>query len=263
MKYGNWIPLSKALVKELPTNRPFSKVEAAYSIQVDFDNNHWVSVAGYAKRWGWGRKKVMTFLREIGVCIDYPENTEFKQNQKGQIGVQKGNRNRTDREQINFINNKDLSDRTNRSGVDQETIRNRSGDTTIKTSNTKTDIKTVNPGFSQAFIEEHWVRWTRLRKGGAYNNAEIESIALEELYILSTGNESIAAQGLKTAITAQAQSFQWCFRNIDNVQSSSHDRTNSYQNSNQENNGQFGADNVQWLELHARKSSAEAWPKSH
>jgi len=65
MKYGNWIPLSKALVKELPTNRPFSKYEAAYSIQVDFDNNHWVSVAGYAKRWGWSRKKVMTFLKDI------------------------------------------------------------------------------------------------------------------------------------------------------------------------------------------------------
>ena len=262
MKYGNWIPLSKALVKELPTNRPFSKVEAAYSIQVDFDNNHRVSIAGYAKRWGWSRKKVMTFLNDIGVCIEYPESTVHKQNQKGQIREQTGNRNRTDREQINFINNKEIRSNENRSGAEQGQAGSRSGNTTIKTTNTNTDIETVNPGFSQAFIEEHWSRWIRLRKGGAYNNAEIESIALEELYSLSTGNEIIAAKGLKTAIAAQAQSFQWCFRDIDNVQSPSHARTDSNQNSDQENNEQFGADNVKWLELHARTSNEEAWPKS-
>ena len=205
---------------------------------------------------------MMTFLKDIGVCIEYPESTVHKQNQKGQIREQTKNRNRTDRVQINFINNKEIRSNENRSGTEQEQTGSRSGNTTIKTINTNTDIKTVNPGFSQAFMEEHWSRWMRLRKGGAYNNAEIESIALEELYSLSAGNESIAAKGLKTAIAAQAQSFQWCFRDIDNVQSPSHARTSNNQKSDQESSEQFGADNVKWLELHARTSSSEAWPKS-
>lgn len=84
--------MSKAFVKELPTDRPFSKVEAAFSLQVDFDKGNAVTVAGYAKRWNWSRKKVTTFLEEIGVTIEYPENTAKKQNQQGQIRVQIQNR---------------------------------------------------------------------------------------------------------------------------------------------------------------------------
>jgi hypothetical protein len=83
MKSGNWIPLSKALLRELPTDRPFSKVEAAFSLQVDYDQDNPVTVAGYAKRWNWTRKKVMNFFDEIGVYIAYPQNTAEKQNQKG------------------------------------------------------------------------------------------------------------------------------------------------------------------------------------
>jgi hypothetical protein len=53
MKSGNLVPISKALVRELPTDRTFSKVEAAFSLQVDFDQDNLVTVAGYSKRWNW------------------------------------------------------------------------------------------------------------------------------------------------------------------------------------------------------------------
>ncbi|MBO8093796.1 MAG: hypothetical protein J7D60_10835 [Prosthecochloris sp.] len=261
MKYGNWIPLSKALVRELPTNRPFSKVEAAYSVQVDYDNNQPVSVAGYAKRWGWGRKRVLSFLYELGVTINYPENTDVKQNQKGQIGIQIGDRCRSDREQINFIDNKELSSKKNRSGTDKEQIRDRSGNTTIYT-NTKTDTETekrvVNPGFSQSFLQHHWARWKRLKKGGTYRNAEIESIALEELFELSTGNETIAATGLKTAIAAQSQSYQWCFKDLDNRQQP--DRNGKAEHDTPPDQ-HFGAENIRWLEHHAETGHSKTWPR--
>ncbi|MBM3161885.1 MAG: hypothetical protein FJZ79_00810, partial [Chlorobi bacterium] len=108
--------MSKALLRELPTDRPFSKVEAAFSLQVDFDQDNPVTVAGYAKRWSWTRKKVMNFFEEIGVYIAYPENTANKQNQKGQIRIQMQRRTGTDKEQINFINNRELPSKKNRYG---------------------------------------------------------------------------------------------------------------------------------------------------
>jgi hypothetical protein len=36
-----------------------SAVEATFSLQVDFDKGNAITVAGYAKRWNWGRKTVM------------------------------------------------------------------------------------------------------------------------------------------------------------------------------------------------------------
>lgn len=252
MKHGNWVPISKALVKELPSDRPFSKVEAAFSLQIDFDNNREVSIAGYAKQWDWSRKRVGSFFKELGISIKYPNSTSKYQNQKGQIWIQIGDRSGTDREQIFIINNKDLQTSESRSGADRGQIRSRSGYTTIYT-NTNTDIETENVrGFSEAFLKEHWQRWTRLKKGGPYRSPEIEKIALEELFAISLGDETIAANGLRAAIAAQSQSFSWCFKSIDNCQSNNNDRTFQHQSRSAENNEHFGADNIKWLELHAR-----------
>jgi len=254
MKNGNWVPISKALAKELPTDRPFSKVEAAFALQTDFDNNREVSIAGYAKQWSWSRKKVGSFFRELGISIKYANSTSIQQNQKGQIWIQIGDRSGTDREQISFINNKDLAPSGNRSGADKGQIGSRSGYTTIDT-NTNTDIETEEVrGFSTAFMKEHWDRWTRLKKGGPYRSTEIESIALEELFTLSLGDELIAANGLRSAIAAQAQSFSWCFKSLDNRQFTNHDRTVQHQGRAEEHDEHFGADNIRWLEHHARSN---------
>jgi hypothetical protein len=255
MKHGNWVPLSKALVKELPCDRPFSKVEAAFSLQIDYDNNKQVSIAGYAKQWNWSRKKVNALFKELGISIKYAHSTSIQQNQKGQIWIQIGDRSGADREQISFINNKELQPSGNRCGADRGQIGSRSGYTTIDT-NTNTEIETEEVrGFSTAFMKEHWDRWKRLKKGGPYRNAEIEQIALEELFTLSLGDELIAANGLRTAIAAQAQSFSWCFKSLDNRQFTSHDRTVQPQDRTAENDDHFGADNIRWLELHSRSSN--------
>lgn len=254
MKHGNWVPVSKALTKELPYDRPYSKVEAAFSLQVDFDNDRQVSIAGYAKQWGWSRKRVGTFFKELGITIHYANSTAIQQNQKGQIGIQIGSRSGADREQISFINNKDLQGSGRRSGTDKAQMRSRWGSTTIETdTDTKTETENVRV-FSASFMKEHWERWTRLKKGGPYRSPEIESIALEELHILSLGDEAIAANGLRAAIAAQAQSFSWCFKSLDNRQPASHDRNVQHTGSSSESDEHFGADNIRWLELHARPS---------
>jgi hypothetical protein len=254
MKHGNWIPLSKSLTKELPLNRPYSKVEAAFALQVDFDNERAVSIAGYAKQWNWGRKKVINFFNELGITINYATNTAIQQNQKGQIGVQIRDRSGADKDQISFINNKDLSTKRSRSGTDREQMRDRPRDTTIDTkTDTHTETKNVRV-FSDSFMKEHWERWTRLKKGGPYRSPEIESIALEELHALSLGDEAIAANGLRAAIAAQAQSFSWCFKSLDNRQPQSHERSVHHTGRPSESDERFGADNIRWLELHARPS---------
>jgi hypothetical protein len=277
MKSGNWIPLSKALVRELPTDRPFSKVEAAFSLQVDYDQDNPVTVAGYAKRWNWTRKKVMNFLEEIGVYIAYPQNTTEKQNQKGQIRIQKQRRTGTEKEQINFINNRELPPKKNRCGTDQEQKRGRSGNTTTDTGIPDTSfsgnppevplsgsapddpppMQLVNPGFSSRFIDTHWKRWLRLKKGGKYRNAEAESIALETLFNLCEANEAVAAEALKTAIAGHGQSFLWCFRPKNHQPQQNHETDQHGQIRPHESGQQFGADNLRWLERHARTSCPE------
>ena len=254
MKNGNWVPISKALARELPSDRPFSKVEAAFALQIDFDNNREVTITGYAKQWNWGRKKVSNFFNELGISINYATSTSIQQNQKGQIRIQIRNRSSADKEQITLINNKNLELMKNRSGTDKEQMRDRSRNTTIDT-NTNTDPDTEEVrGFSDSFIREHWQRWARLKKGGPYRTPEIERIALEELFALSLGDETIAANGLRSAIAAQSQSFSWCFKSLDNRQSTSHAGTDHHQNRPAENDPHFGADNIRWLELHARPS---------
>lgn len=134
MKSGYWIPISKGLAQFLPSDRSYSEVEAAFSLQLDFDNQNRVSLAGYAKLWGWSTKRVRNFLKKLGAEISYPENTSKKQNQRGQIkGTDReliGNRYGTDRELMRFINYNSLAGDRNRSGTDKEQIGDRSGTAT-------------------------------------------------------------------------------------------------------------------------------------
>jgi hypothetical protein len=221
MKHGNWIPLSKTLTKELPLDRPYSQVEAAFALQVDFDNERPVSIAGYARAMELGKE-------EGDQLFQRARHRHKLRNQHGNPAESEG----TDREQM----------------------MDRSRDTTIDT-NTDTHTETKNVRvFSDSFMKEHWERWTRLKKGGPYRSPEIESIALEELHALSLGDEAIAANGLRAAIAAQAQSFSWCFKSLDNRQPQSHERSVHHTGRPSESDERFGADNIRWLELHARPS---------
>jgi len=90
----------------------FTKFEAAYSLQLDYDAGDAVTVKGYAALWGWDRKKVKRFLKAMGVTIIYPEDTSKKRNQKGHIMPHKRNISDKKMPHIRLIDNKHLgSDR--------------------------------------------------------------------------------------------------------------------------------------------------------
>jgi hypothetical protein len=151
MKYGNWIPISKAFVKHLPKDRPFTKLEAMYSMQCDYDNVKTVTIAGYAECWQWSRNKVRNFLNECGVDIFYPENTLKRQNQKGQIEVQIMDRSGTEKGQIRFIDSKCLGEGKDRKRTDDGQIMDRSKDTT-RYPNPNPDKKSKKTSFPKGFI---------------------------------------------------------------------------------------------------------------
>jgi len=113
MKHGNWIPISKAFTMDLPHGRPYTRLEAAYSLQVDYDQKKSVTVAGYSALWSWSRTRVSKFFKDMKVEIIYPEKTRKKQNQKGQIAIQIKNRSKTDKGQIRIIENNNLELRLN------------------------------------------------------------------------------------------------------------------------------------------------------
>jgi hypothetical protein len=137
MIYGNWVAIHKGFTKHLPIDRPYTELEAIFSLSVDIDNQNHGSIAGYSKLWSWSRNKVRKFFSDIGVEIVYPENTGKIQNQKGQIEGQIVDRSGTDKGQIRYIIDKGLYGQKDRSGTDKGQIRDRSKDTTIDPINPK------------------------------------------------------------------------------------------------------------------------------
>ena len=138
LRRGNWIPLSKALVKKLPTTREFSEVEAMFSLTVNYDCANPTSISGLASRWMWSRKRVSNFLKKHGVTVDY--GNKFNPKKKGQVGYQVGNRLGTGSAQVEFIDSKDLGVKRNRSGTGREQVGNRLG-SSIKEPNPKPNPK--------------------------------------------------------------------------------------------------------------------------
>ncbi len=108
MRYGNWVPISKGLLKYLPHDRPYSKVEAAYSLQNDIDCHNKASISGYSKLWGWSQKKVRNFLKNMGAEIQYSNG---KMSPKGgEVGVQVGEKLRGKKGEARLINSGNLED---------------------------------------------------------------------------------------------------------------------------------------------------------
>ena len=149
MKSGNWIPISKGLAGELPTDRPFSKLEAMFSLTLDYDQDKQATINGYAALWKWSRSKIRPFLDEIGISIEYPENTSGKQNQKGQIRRQITDRSESKKGQINFIDSKCLQNDRDRYSQEKVQIKDRSLDSTINPIN-------PNPKNLSEFFEKLW-----------------------------------------------------------------------------------------------------------
>ena len=83
MKSGGWVPLDKGLMTELPKDRPYTAIEAVFSMQLDYDKGNKVTVSGYADLWRWSRAKVRRFIKKLGIIIQYPKDTAKKKNQKG------------------------------------------------------------------------------------------------------------------------------------------------------------------------------------
>ena len=130
MKDGNWVPISKKLIKALPDDRPYSEVEAMFSLTVDYDCGRTASVAGYSKLWQWSRKKVTRFLKNAGVEIKYIGHKYGQK--KGQVGLQVGDRLGTGKAQVVFVDSKGSSSAGDRLGTGEAQVRDRLGNTTIK-----------------------------------------------------------------------------------------------------------------------------------
>lgn len=67
-----WVPIDKRWRNALPHNitRPFTELEAAFSLSLDHDGRRQVTLRGLAKLWRWSTGKVSRFLARNGVEID-------------------------------------------------------------------------------------------------------------------------------------------------------------------------------------------------
>jgi hypothetical protein len=144
VKINGWIPLDKNLVKALPRDRPFTELEAMFSLSVDFDNKNLVTLSGYSSRWGWNRKKVKAFFEKSGIMIEYQKSTKSIQNQRGQIKGQKRDRKGTDKGQISFIDLSYLKEKRDRKGTEKGQKRDRSRDTTLNPISSNLNPKSNN-----------------------------------------------------------------------------------------------------------------------
>lgn len=89
MKNGNWIPISKGFLKDLPHDREYTELEAAYSLQLDYDCDKEVTVAGYSDLWRWSRGRVYRFLERMNIEISYQRDPQKVRNQTGHIKIRK------------------------------------------------------------------------------------------------------------------------------------------------------------------------------
>ena len=140
---GGWVKMPKGAADLLPKNRGFSEIEALFSLLLDENNGERVSLLGYAKRWGWNRKRVRGFLSHCGAEIFYPMDTKQAQKQWGAIrfsddleGGQKRGQKR-DRKpknpvQIKLIEINGLTEQEDRKSENGGQKRDRNGDTSIR-----------------------------------------------------------------------------------------------------------------------------------
>ena len=71
---GGWMPISRYLKKSLPVDRPYTELEAMYSLQLDYHDGNDASEAGYASLWRWSRTRVRNFLLSVSAEISDAKN---------------------------------------------------------------------------------------------------------------------------------------------------------------------------------------------
>jgi hypothetical protein len=69
MQRGNWVPIDKGFISMLPKDRPYSEVEAAFSLTCDYDEGSLATIEGYMKLWKWGKGKVYRFVKNRGFSL--------------------------------------------------------------------------------------------------------------------------------------------------------------------------------------------------
>ncbi|MBN1225004.1 MAG: hypothetical protein JXB23_17280 [Candidatus Aminicenantes bacterium] len=122
----SWVPVHSGLSRFFPTDRPFSEIEAVFSLQLNLYQGKAVSVVGLSKSWRWTRKRTRLFLERIGAMVDYPDRTSKKQNQRGQIRGQILEKEGPDKGQIMLIDFNVLDAKRARKGADNEKLGARS-----------------------------------------------------------------------------------------------------------------------------------------
>jgi hypothetical protein len=129
-----FVPLAKSFVKYLPkiADRPFSKIEAAFCLMVDYDDQNEVTISGYAKLWQWNKKTVSKFIIDHGAQIIYPKDTGNYKNQRGLISILKKDLKVSNKGLIGFIDNKDLQTNRGLKGTKEGLKRDKSMVTTIE-----------------------------------------------------------------------------------------------------------------------------------
>jgi len=208
MNEGNWVPVDKRLKYFLPLKREYSKVEAAFSLQLDYDSGKSVSAAGYSKLWGWSRSKVGKFLEgmdaEILSSNSSPNGGVISIKQKGQAE----DRLRTGRRQAQLKDNNKLESKKGRTGTGQGQAK----DTTIDT-DTKKDIKTpLEIAFDfEANFNIAWKAYPKKdgrKKAREHYRAQIKNeataakfIAALNNYLVYVSREQIAHQYIKNGST--------------------------------------------------------------
>lgn len=66
MNNDNWIPIDKNLSQDFELiKKPFSRIEAMFSVAYNQNERIQESISGYASLWGWSRNRVRHFLNCI------------------------------------------------------------------------------------------------------------------------------------------------------------------------------------------------------
>ncbi len=111
MSGGAWMPITQAVATELPTDRPYTRVEALLSVTLDHHRGKTATLRGYAALWSWSTGKVSRFLSEIEVTLSYP-NAAKKRDMRGTLVSTQPERWRDTNETLIFIDYNYLSAKT-------------------------------------------------------------------------------------------------------------------------------------------------------
>lgn len=102
------MPITQAVATELPTDRPYTRVEALLSVTLDHHRGKTATLRGYAALWSWSTGKVSRFLSEIEVTLSYPKAAK-KRDMRGTLVSTQPERWRDTNETLIFIDYNYLS----------------------------------------------------------------------------------------------------------------------------------------------------------